>query len=211
MTTDIPKNYSPQEIEKKWYQFWLKQDYFHAKDKSTNPPFSIVIPPPNITGSLHIGHALDNTLQDTLIRWKRMQGYNTLWMPGTDHAGIATELIMEKKLIEEGTSRQEIGREKFIDRMWQWKDESRGRIISQLQEIGSSCDWERERFTLDEGLSKAVRTAFVKLYERGLIYRGDYMVNWCPNCQTAVSDLEVIPIEIEGNFYHIKYDVKDSA
>ena len=210
MTTDIPKNYSPQEIEKKWYQFWLKRDYFHAKDKSTNPPFSIVIPPPNITGSLHIGHALDNTLQDTLIRWKRMQGYNTLWMPGTDHAGIVTELIMERSLIEEGTSRQEIGREKFIDRMWQWKDESRGRIISQLQKIGSSCDWERERFTLDEGLSKAVRTTFVKLYERGLIYRGDYMVNWCPNCQTAVSDLEVIPIEIEGNFYHIKYDVKDS-
>ena len=210
MTTDIPKNYLPQEIEKKWYQFWLDRDYFRAKDKSNNPPFSIVIPPPNITGSLHTGHALDNTLQDTLIRWKRMQGYNTLWMPGTDHAGIVTELIMERTLVEEGTSRQEIGREKFIDRMWQWKDESRGKIISQLQEIGSSCDWERERFTLDAGLSKAVRTAFVKLYERGLIYRGDYMVNWCPNCQTAVSDLEVVPIEIEGNFYHIKYSVTNS-
>ena len=194
MMTDIPKNYSPQEIEKKWYQFWLKQDYFCAKDKSTNTPFSIVIPPPNITGSLHTGHALDNTLQDTLIRWKRMQGCNTLWMPGTDHAGIVTELIMERTLVEEGTSRQEIGRENFIDRMWRWKNESRGRIIGQLQEIGSSCDWERERFTLDEGLSRAVRTAFVKLYERGLIYRGDYMVNWCPNCQTAVSNLEVIPI-----------------
>ena len=126
MTTDIPKNYLPQEIEKKWYQFWLDRDYFRAKDKSNNPPFSIVIPPPNITGSLHTGHALDNTLQDTLIRWKRMQGYNTLWMPGTDHAGIVTELIMERTLVEEGTSRQEIGREKFIDRMWQWKDESRG-------------------------------------------------------------------------------------
>ena len=138
MTTDIPKNYLPQEIEKKWYQFWLDRDYFHAKDRSNNPPFSIVIPPPNITGSLHTGHALDNTLQDTLIRWKRMQGYNTLWMPGTDHAGIVTELIMERTLVEEGTIRQEIGLEKFIDRMWQWKNETRGKIISQLKEIGSS-------------------------------------------------------------------------
>ncbi|MCH8292999.1 valine--tRNA ligase [Candidatus Poribacteria bacterium] len=208
--TDIPKTYSPHEIEKKWYKFWLEKDYFHAADKSDKPSFSIVIPPPNITGSLHVGHALDNTLQDVLIRWKRMQGYNTLWMPGTDHAGIVTEIIMQRRLADEGTSREALGREKFIERMWEWKDESRGTIIDQLQSIGCSCDWARERFTMDEGLSKAVRTTFVRLYNGGLIFRGEYMVNWCPECQTAVSDLEVDPIEIDGNFYHIKYPIKDS-
>ncbi len=209
--TDIPKTYAPHEIEVKWYKFWLEKDYFHAADQSDKPPFSIVIPPPNITGSLHTGHALDNTLQDALIRWKRMQGYNTLWMPGTDHAGIVTEIIMERKLAAWGTSREELGRERFIERMWGWKEESRGTIIDQLQSLGCSCDWARERFTLDEGLSKAVRTAFVKLYNEGLIYRGEYMVNWCPNCRTAVSDLEVEPVEIDGNFYHITYPIKDSA
>ena len=155
--TEIAKTYTPKAIEKKWYQTWLDKKYFQAKSQSDQPSFSIVIPPPNITGSLHTGHALDNTLQDTLIRWKRMQGFNTLWMPGTDHAGIVTELIMEQKLLDEGTSRQELGRENFIQRMWEWKDESRGRIIDQLQQIGCSCDWERERFTLDDGLSQAVR------------------------------------------------------
>ena len=208
--TNLPKIYAPQEIEGKWYQFWQKNDYFHAAATSDKPPYAIVIPPPNITGSLHIGHALDNTLQDCLIRWRRMQGYNTLWMPGTDHAGIVTELIMERKLAEEGTSRIELGREKFTERMWQWKAESAGYIVSQLQQLGCSCDWARERFTLDEGLSKAVRTAFVKLYNQGLIYRDTYMVNWCPECNTAISNLEVEPIEVDGNFYHIRYPVKDS-
>jgi valyl-tRNA synthetase len=208
--TDIPKIYAPHDIEEKWYKFWRDKDYFHAADTSDKPPYSVVIPPPNITGSLHIGHALDNALQDVLIRWRRMQGYNTLWMPGTDHAGIVTEIIMEKQLATWGTSREELGREKFIARMWNWKDESRGTIIDQLEQLGCSCDWERERFTMDEGLSKAVRTAFVQLYDDGLIYRGEYMVNWCPNCQTAVSDLEVEPVEIDGNFYHIKYPIKDS-
>ena len=208
--TDIPTTYSPQEIEAKWYQFWLNENYFHAADTSDKPSFSIVIPPPNITGNLHVGHALDNTLQDVLIRWKRMQGYNALWMPGTDHAGIVTEIIMEQKLADWGTSREALGREKFIDRMWNWKNESRGTIIEQLRQIGCSCDWERERFTLDEGLSKAVRTAFVRLYDDGLVYRDTYLANWCPNCQTVISDLEVESIEIDGNFYHIKYPIKDS-
>lgn len=207
---NLPKTYTPQEIEGKWCQFWQKNNYFHAEAISEKPSYAIVIPPPNITGSLHVGHALDNTLQDCLIRWRRMQGYNTLWMPGTDHAGIVTELIMERKLAEEGTSRTAIGREKFIERMWQWKAESAGYIVSQLQQIGCSCDWERERFTLDEGLSEAVRTAFVKFYEQGLIYRDTYMANWCPECNTVISNLEVEPIEIDGNFYHIRYPVKDS-
>ena len=207
---NLPKIYAPQDIEGKWYQFWHENGYFHAASTSDKQPYAIVIPPPNITGSLHIGHALDNTLQDCLIRWRRMQGYNTLWMPGTDHAGIVTELIMERKLAEEGTSRTELGREKFTERMWQWKAESAGYIVSQLQRLGCSCDWERERFTLDEGLSTAVRTAFVKLYNQGLIYRDTYMVNWCPECNTAVSNLEVEPIEVDGNFYHIRYPVKDS-
>ena len=209
--TDIPTTYSPQEIEAKWYQFWLDKDYFHASDTSDKPSFSIVIPPPNITGNLHVGHALDNTLQDVLIRWKRMQGYNALWMPGTDHAGIVTEIIMEQKLADSGTSREALGREKFIDRMWNWKNESRGTIIEQLRQIGCSCDWERERFTLDEGLSKAVRTAFVKLYDDGLVYRDTYLANWCPDCQTVISDLEVESIEIDGSFYHIKYPIKGSS
>ena len=209
--TDIPTTYSPQEIEAKWYQFWLDKDYFHASDTSDKPSFSIVIPPPNITGNLHVGHALDNTLQDVLIRWKRMQGYNALWMPGTDHAGIVTEIIMEQKLADWGTSREALGREKFIDRMWNWKNESRGTIIEQLRQIGCSCDWERERFTLDEGLSKAVRTAFVKLYDDGLVYRDTYLANWCPDCQTVISDLEVESIEIDGSFYHIKYPIKGSS
>ena len=207
---NLPTTYTPQEIEGKWYQFWQKNDYFHAAATSDKAPYAIVIPPPNITGSLHSGHALDNTLQDCLIRWRRMQGYNTLWMPGTDHAGIVTELIMERKLAEEGTSRTELGREKFTERMWQWKAESANYIVSQLQQLGCSCDWERERFTLDDGLSKAVRTAFVKLYNQELIYRDTYMVNWCPQCNTAVSNLEVEPIEVDGNFYHIRYPVKES-
>ena len=208
--TSLTKIYDPHDIEGKWYKYWQSNNFFHAEATSDKPSYAIVIPPPNITGSLHIGHALDNTLQDCLIRWQRMQGLNTLWMPGTDHAGIVTELIMERKLAEEGSSRNEIGREKFIERMWQWKEESAGYIVSQLQQLGCSCDWDRERFTLDEGLSKAVRTAFVKLYSQGLIYRDTYMVNWCPQCHTAVSNLEVEPVEIDGNFYHIRYPVIDT-
>ena len=206
--TNLPKIYTPQEIEGKWYQRWLENNSFHAAATSEKPAYAIVIPPPNITGSLHIGHALDNTLQDCLIRWRRMQGYNTLWMPGTDHAGIVTEIIMEGQLAEEGTSRTELGREKFIERMWQWKAESAGYIVSQLQQLGCSCDWARERFTLDEGLSKAVRTAFVKLYDQGLIYRDTYLSNWCPECKTVLSNLEVEPVEIDGNFYHIHYPIQ---
>ena len=207
---NLPKVYEPQSIESKWYKFWQNHGFFHADSTSDKPPYAIVIPPPNITGSLHVGHALDNTLQDCLIRWRRMQGYNVLWMPGTDHAGIVTELIMEQKLAEEGTSRNELGRERFIERMWEWKDESADYIVSQLQQLGCSCDWERERFTLDDGLSEAVRTAFVKLFDQGLIYQDTYMVNWCPQCNTAVSNLEVEQIEIDGNFYHIHYPVVDS-
>ena len=205
---NIPKTYEPHKVEDKWYQLWLDGNFFHAEEKSHQSSYAIVIPPPNVTGSLHIGHAIDNTLQDILIRWQRMQGDNTLWMPGTDHAGIITHYLMEQRLRSEGTSRQEIGREKFVERMWQWKEESRGNIISQLMKLGCSCDWERERFTLDEGLSKAVNEAFVRLYNKGLIYRGDYIVNWCPQCQTAVSGLEVEHEDEAGHFYYIKYPIK---
>ncbi len=208
--SNLPKVYEPRSIEDKWYEFWLNHGFFHADSTSDKPPYAIVIPPPNITGSLHVGHALDNSLQDCLVRWRRMEGYNVLWMPGTDHAGIVTELIMEQKLAEEGTDRNELGREKFIERMWEWKDESADYIVLQLQQLGCSCDWERERFTLDEGLSEAVRTAFVKLFDEGFIYQDTYMVNWCPHCNTAVSNLEVEQIEIDGNFYHIQYPVVDS-
>ncbi len=207
---NLPKTYAPQEIEGKWYKFWQKNGYFHAAATSEKPPYAIVIPPPNITGSLHIGHALDNTLQDCLIRWRRMQGHNTLWMPGTDHAGIMTELIMERNLVDEGISRIALGREKFVERMWQWKAETSDYIISQLQQLGCSCDWARERFTYDEGFVTAVNTAFLHLYNQGLIYRDTYMGNWCPHCKTVLSNLEVEPIEIDGNFYHIRYPVKDS-
>ena len=221
--TNLPTIYAPQEIEGKWYQFWQKKGYFHAEAQKDNtpakrgnqppadkPPYAIVIPPPNITGSLHIGHALDNTLQDCLIRWRRMQGYNVLWMPGTDHAGIMTELIMERRLADEGTSRIALGREKFVEQMWEWKEETSGYIISQLQQLGCSCDWARERFTYDEGFCKAVDTAFLHLYNQGLIYRDSYMGNWCPHCNTVLSNLEVEPIEVDGNFYHIRYSIKDS-
>ncbi|MBM3215698.1 class I tRNA ligase family protein, partial [Candidatus Poribacteria bacterium] len=169
---ELPKAYEPEAVEKRWYDFWLAQGCFRADDVSDKPSYCIVIPPPNVTGSLHMGHALDNALQDILIRWKRMSGYNTLWMPGTDHAGIITEVVMERMLQSEGTSRYELGREGFLDRMWAWKDESRGNIIGQLKRLGASCDWERERFTLDDGSVRAVRRAFKTLYDAGLIYRG---------------------------------------
>ena len=183
--------YKPSDIEQKWYGFWEKEGYFTPSLTSEDPYFSIVIPPPNVTGRLHVGHALVNTIQDMLVRWKRMSGYNTLWVPGTDHAGIATQMVVERELAREGTSRVELGREKFVERVWQWKEEYGNTIVEQLKRLGVSCDWTRSRFTLDEGLSRAVRHVFVRLYQDGLIYRALAMVNWCPRCRTAISDIEV--------------------
>ncbi|MDI6735828.1 MAG: valine--tRNA ligase [bacterium] len=206
---DIPKAYEPHLVEKKWYKYWEENNYFRAdadSSKPPQPPFSIVIPPPNVTGSLHIGHALNNTLQDILTRFKRMQGYNTLWLPGTDHAGIATQNVVEKQLRLQGLTRQDLGREKFIERVWEWKKEYGGLIIEQLKRLGTSCDWSRTRFTMDEGLSKAVREVFVSLYEQGFIYRDYYIVNWCPRCHTALADIEVEYKTINGHLDYIKYE-----
>jgi valyl-tRNA synthetase len=204
------KVYNPQQVEEKWYPFWEGKNLFRADERSARPPFSIVIPPPNVTGSLHMGHALNNTLQDVLARYKRMDGFNVLWLPGTDHAGIATQNVVEKQLAGEGTSRHKLGREAFIERVWKWKQEFGGQIINQLKKLGSSCDWSRERFTMDEGLSLAVKEVFVRLYREGLIYRGDYIINWCPRCQTALSDLEVEHEQEQGHLYYIKYPLEDS-
>jgi valyl-tRNA synthetase len=206
---ELPKTYDPSGIEDKWYGIWEEQGLFRADPDSPRPPYSIVIPPPNITGSLHMGHALNNTLQDICIRYKRMDGYNVLWMPGTDHAGIATQNVVEKELLKEGLTRHDLGREAFIERVWKWKETYGGRIIHQLKRLGASCDWSRERFTMDEGLSRAVREVFVRLYEEGLIYRGNYIINWCPRCTTALSDLEVDHEEREARLYYIKYPLVD--
>ena len=205
----LDKHYEPAEVEKRWGQFWQKKNFYHADETLDNQSFSMVIPPPNITGRLHIGHAFNNTLQDILIRWKRMQGFNSLWQPGTDHAGIATQNVVERQLHAEGTDRQKLGRDAFIERVWKWRDESGGAITEQLKKLGSSLDWERDRFTMDEGLSKAVREVFVTLYEEGLIYRGDYIINWCPRCHTALSDLEVEHADTEGHLYHLRYPFTD--
>ena len=207
---DRDKVYDPHPIEEKWYRFWESQNLFRGDEYSPRPPFSIVIPPPNVTGSLHMGHALNNTLQDILARYKRMDGFNLLWLPGTDHAGIATQNVVEKQLAEEGTHRHALGREAFIERVWKWKREFGGQIIRQLKRLGCSCDWSRERFTMDEGLSRAVKEVFVRLYRDGLIYRGDYIINWCPRCQTALSDLEVEHEEEQGHLYYVKYPSEDS-
>ena len=188
MPRELEKVYEPRAVEDRWYKEWVEKGYFHADPAKGGEPFSIVIPPPNVTGVLHMGHALNNTLQDALCRWKRMRGYNVLWMPGTDHAGIATQNVVERQLAAEGTTRHAYGRERFIERVWQWRYESGGTIINQLKRLGASCDWERERFTMDAGLSAAVREVFVRLWEEGLIYRGDYIVNWCPRCRTVLSD-----------------------
>ena len=206
----LDKKYEPGEVEKRWGRFWEEKNFFHADETRESPAFSIVIPPPNITGRLHIGHAFNNTLQDILTRWKRMQGCNALWQPGTDHAGIATQNVVEKQLHEEGTGRQDLGREAFVKRVWKWRNESGGTITNQLKKLGCSLDWERDRFTMDEGLSKAVREVFVSLYEEGLIYKGDYIINWCPRCHTALSDLEVEHQDMQGYLYHLKYSIKDS-
>ncbi|MBK5273985.1 MAG: valine--tRNA ligase, partial [Desulfuromonadales bacterium] len=207
MTTELAKGYEPHDVEKRWYAEWQGKGYFRADATSDKPAYSIVIPPPNVTGALHMGHALNNTLQDILCRWKRMQGYNVLWMPGTDHAGIATQNVVERQLAAEGKDRHDLGREEFIERVWKWKAESGGQIIGQLKRLGASCDWERERFTMDEGLSKAVRTVFVKLYQDGLIYRDNRLINWCPRCHTALSDIEVEHEDKKGHLWHIRYPV----
>jgi valyl-tRNA synthetase len=206
---ELGKSFEPADVEKRLYDYWLKNGYFHAQDKSNAPAFSIVIPPPNVTGMLHMGHALNNTLQDIIIRFKRMQGYNTLWMPGMDHAGIATQNVVEQQLMKEGTSRHELGRDKFIARVWEWKEQYGGVIINQLKRLGCSCDWERERFTMDKGLSNAVREVFVRLYKQDMIYQGDYIVNWCPRCHTAISDLEV-EFKSDASFlWNIRYPMAD--
>ncbi len=202
---ELAKTYNPSEIEDRIYKKWLEKKYFHAEVDETKKPFTIVIPPPNITGQLHMGHALDNTMQDILIRTKRMQGYNALWQPGTDHASIATEARIVETLKKEGTSKEELGREKFLERAWEWKKEYGGRIVEQLKKLGSSCDWDRERFTMDEGCNKAVNKVFTSLYEKGLIYKGSRIVNWCPVCNTSISDAEVEYEEQAGHFWHIKY------
>jgi len=207
---ELEKTYDPTKVESNIYKMWLDKGYFHAEIDPDKKPFTIVIPPPNVTGQLHLGHAFDNTLQDVLIRTKRMQGYSALWMPGTDHAGIATQIKVEEALREEGLTRYDLGREKFIERVWEWKHTYGSRIVEQLKTLGSSCDWERERFTMDEGCSKAVREVFVSLYEKGMIYKGNRIINWCPSCTTALSDAEVEHHDHEGNFWHIKYPVKDS-
>ncbi|MCI6019886.1 MAG: valine--tRNA ligase [Clostridiales bacterium] len=203
----LEKNYNPSEIEKKIYDRWLEKKYFHAEVDESKKPFTIVMPPPNVTGQLHMGHALDNTMQDILIRFKRMQGYNALWQPGTDHAAIATEVKVIDKLKKEGISKEDLGREGFLKEAWKWKEEYGNRIINQLKKLGSSADWDRERFTMDEGCSKAVEEVFIKLYEKGYIYKGSRIVNWCPVCQTSISDAEVEHEEQAGHFWHIKYPI----
>jgi len=208
MADELAKGYEPHDFETKWYQTWEENGYFHADETSSKPPYSIVIPPPNVTGVLHMGHALNNTMQDILARWKRMTGHEVLWMPGTDHAGIATQNVVEKQLASEGKDRHDVGRDAFIERVWQWREESGGQIINQLKRLGASCDWQRERFTMDDGLSKAVREVFVSLYEEGLIYRDNRLINWCPRCHTALSDLEVEHDDKKGNLWQLRYPVK---
>lgn len=207
MSKNLEKTYNPKEIEPKLYEKWCENKYFHAEVDRSKKPFTTVMPPPNITGKLHMGHAFDNTLQDILIRYKRMQGYNALWIPGTDHAAIATEVKVTERLKAEGIDKKELGREKFLERTWQWKDEYAGTIEGQLKKLGVSCDWDRERFTMDEGCSKAVEEVFIKLYEEGYIYKGSRIVNWCPVCKTALSDAEVDHEEQAGHFWHIKYPI----
>ncbi|MCQ2449621.1 MAG: valine--tRNA ligase [Clostridia bacterium] len=211
MNRELAKQYDPKEVEDRIYQMWLDGNYFHAKCDPEKKTFTIVIPPPNITGQLHMGHALDETLQDILIRFKRMQGYDTLWLPGTDHASIATEAKIVEAMRKEGVTKEDIGRDGFLERAWDWKAKYGGRIIEQLKKLGSSCDWERERFTLDDGCSKAVREVFVNLYEKGLIYRGERIINWCPHCCTSISDAEVEYEEQQGHFWHLRYPFKDGS
>ncbi len=212
MSSDLlDKSYEPGDVEKRWYEFWEKEGLFSASDESDKASYAIVIPPPNVTGVLHMGHALNVTMQDILCRYRRLMGDNVLWMPGTDHAGIATQNVVEKKLAKEGVTRHSIGRDEFIEKVWEWKEESGSAIINQLKRMGASCDWDRERFTMDEGLSLAVRKVFVALYKEGLIYQGNYITNWCPRCNTALADLEVEHEDKAGSLYHIKYPFEDGS
>ena len=211
MAKELEKNYNPTEIEDRLYKKWLDKKYFHAERDERKKPYTIVMPPPNITGQLHMGHALDNTLQDILIRYKRMQGFSALWLPGTDHASIATEAKIVEAMRKEGVTKEDLGRDGFLERAWKWKEQYGGRIVSQLKKIGSSCDWDRERFTMDEGCNKAVKEVFVNLYDKGLIYRGERIINWCPHCLTSISDAEVEYEEQAGHFWHLRYKLTDGS
>ena len=209
MIEELSRQYNPQETESKWYESWEKNNLFSAKIATDKAPYCIVIPPPNITGILHMGHALNNTIQDILIRYKKMRGFQTLWMPGTDHAGIATQNVVEKALAKEGLKRQDLGRDKFIARVWEWKEKYGSTIIHQLKKLGCCCDWDRLRFTMDKDYSTAVTEVFIRLYEKKLIYQGTYIINWCPRCQTALSDEETSHTELQGHLYYLKYPFKD--
>ena len=211
MGKQLDKIYEPKSVESRLYDFWQKNGYFHAEPDKSKKPYTIVMPPPNITGQLHMGHALDNTLQDILTRFRRMQGYCTLWLPGTDHASIATEAKIVAAMAEEGVTKDDLGREGFLERAWEWKKVYGGRITEQLRKMGSSCDWSRERFTMDEGCSKAVKEVFVNLYNKGLIYRGERIINWCPHCKTSISDAEVEYTEQDGFFWHLRYPLTDGS
>ena len=211
MAKELAKSYSPSEVEDKIYDFWVKENYFHSEIDKDKKPYTIVMPPPNITGQLHMGHALDNTLQDILIRYRRMQGYCTLWLPGTDHASIATEAKIVEAMRKEGVTKEDLGREGFLERAWEWKKEYGGRICDQLKKMGSSCDWQRERFTMDEGCNQAVKEVFVNLYNKGLIYRGERIINWCPHCLTSISDAEVNYEDQAGHFWHLRYQLADGT
>ena len=211
MTIELPRQYDPHAPQQRWLDFWEQQGYFHSRPDPNRQPYCIVIPPPNVTGALHMGHALNNTLQDVLIRWRRMQAYNALWMPGTDHAGIATQAVVERRLREEeGKTRHDLGREKLVERIWQWKDQYEARILRQLRELGCSCDWQRTRFTLDPICARAVRTTFFKMFRDGLIYRGKRLVNWDTQLQTAVADDEIYHETVKGGFWTFRYPVKGS-
>ncbi|HTO94958.1 MAG TPA: class I tRNA ligase family protein, partial [Bacteroidota bacterium] len=204
-SSPLARTYAPRDVEAKWYATWERSGFFHAGRRDGIPPYTIVIPPPNVTGVLHMGHVLNNTMQDVLIRYKRMTGFEACWIPGTDHAGIATQNVVERALGKEGKTRHDLGREEFVARVWEWKRKYGGVIVQQLRTLGASCDWARERFTMDESLSGAVREVFVRLYEEGLIYRGKYIVNWCPKDHTAISDDEVTYTEQHGKLYYIRY------
>ena len=211
MTRELPKTYEPKEVESSIYKMWEDGHYFHAERDESKKPFTIVMPPPNVTGQLHMGHAMDATLQDILIRFKRMEGYNALWIPGVDHAGIATQIKVEEELRKDGVTRYDLGREKFLEKVWDWKRRFGNRIVEQQKKLGASCDWDRARFTMDEGCSKAVREVFVSLYEKGLIYKGSRIINWCPHCVTALSDAEVEYVDKPGHLWHIRYPLADGS
>jgi valyl-tRNA synthetase len=211
MARELPKVYEPQQVEARIYKMWEEGGFFKPAGKEGSKPFTIVMPPPNVTGQLHMGHAMDATLQDTLIRFKRMQGFDALWVPGVDHAGIATQIKVEEELRKEGLSRYDLGREKFLERVWDWKHKYGNRIVEQQKKLGASCDWDRAAFTMDEGCSKAVREVFVSMYEKGLIYKGSRIINWCPNCVTALSDAEVEYVDKPGHLWHIRYPLADGT